>query len=70
MHDWGMANQHKEKLRGVRGISDQLWKDFETATSQTGNDRSAEIRRYIEWYCHRPGAEPPQRPEPPEVPPT
>lgn len=60
-----MANQHKEKLRGVRGISDQLWEDFETATNQTGSDRSAAIRRYIEWYCHRPGAQLPERPEPP-----
>lgn len=59
-----MANQHKEKLRGVRGIDDQLWKDFETATARKDTDRSAELRRYIEWYVGRPDTGFPERPEP------
>ncbi|MFE5873015.1 hypothetical protein ACFQ6V_30790 [Streptomyces roseifaciens] len=57
-----MANQHKEKLRGVRGVSDQLWSDFDAAASAVGADRSALCRQFIEWFTGRPGAELPQRP--------
>ena len=57
-----MANQHKEKLRGVRGIDDNLWRDFEAATGRAEMDRSAELRRFMEWYVRRPGAEHPRRP--------
>ncbi|MGW1364952.1 hypothetical protein ACWCQP_47100 [Streptomyces chartreusis] len=64
-----MANQHKQKLRGVRGVDDQLWKDFETAAARTDSDRSAILRRYIEWYVGRPDADLPERPEPPAAPP-
>lgn len=60
-----MANQHKEKLRGVRNVNDQLWADFEAATAALGSDRSAELRRYMEWVVRRPGAEEPRRPENP-----
>lgn len=60
-----MANQHKEKLRGVRNVGDQLWADFETAAAALGSDRSAELRRYMEWCVGRPGAEEPRRPEKP-----
>jgi hypothetical protein len=58
-----MANQHKEKLRGVRGVDDQLWADFQAATGRTGSDRSAELRRFMEWYVRRAGAEHPSRPD-------
>ncbi|TMU98085.1 hypothetical protein [Streptomyces sp. DASNCL29] len=58
-------HRHRHKQRVARGISDELWADFETAVRQKDSDRSAEIRRYIEWYVHRPGAELPERPEPP-----
>ncbi|MFG2747988.1 hypothetical protein [Streptomyces xanthophaeus] len=57
-----MANQHKEKLRGVRNVNQQLWDDFEAATRQADTDRSAELRRFMEWYVGRPGAEKPTRP--------
>lgn len=64
MHDGPMANQHKQKLRGVRGIDNQLWDDFGAAVP-ADSDRSAEVRRFIEWYVHRPDAPRPERPEPP-----
>lgn len=57
-----MANQHKEKLRGVRGIDNNLWYDFEAAAGRAETDRSAELRRFMEWYVRRPGAEHPRRP--------
>jgi hypothetical protein len=61
-----MANQHREKLRGVRGVDDQLWTDFGDAVVRADSDRSAELRRFIEWYVRRHGAEHPRRPAPPE----
>jgi hypothetical protein len=61
-----MANQHRTKLRGVRGVDDELWDDFGDATSRVNSDRSAEIRRFMEWYVRRHGAEHPRRPAPPE----
>lgn len=57
-----MPNQHGEKLRGVRGVSDQLWSDFEKVAAALDSDRSAEIRRYIAWATRQPGAEEPRRP--------
>lgn len=59
-----MANQHKHPVRGLRGIDSDLWNDFEAATSQAGSDRSAELRRFMEWYVGRPSAEVPRRPNP------
>ncbi len=59
-----MANQHKEKLRGARGIDDQLWNEFDTTAKQVDSDRSALLRAFIEWHVRRPGAELPHRPEP------
>lgn len=58
-----MANQHKHKQRVARGIDDQLWADFEEVATALDSDRSAEIRRYIEWAVRRPGAEEPGRPD-------
>lgn len=57
-----MANQHKHPVRGLRGIDDNLWRDFEKATERADSDRSAELRRYMEWYVHRPDATLPERP--------
>lgn len=62
MHDGSMANQHREKLRGVRGVDDQLWADFEAAVGALDSDRSAELRRYMEWVVGRPDAPEPRRP--------
>lgn len=57
-----MANQHKEKLRGIRGVDQQLWDDFEAATRRADSDRSAELRQFMEWYVGRPSARQPIRP--------
>ncbi|WNI19202.1 hypothetical protein [Actinacidiphila sp. ITFR-21] len=57
-----MANVHKHPVRGLRGVPQELWVEFEAATAQAGTDRSAELRNYMEWYVGRPGAEPPARP--------
>lgn len=56
-------DRHTRKLRGLRNIDDQLWGDFGAATGRVGSDRSAELRRYIEWYVHREGATAPERPD-------
>lgn len=61
-----MPNKHGEKLRGLRGVSDQLWTDFGNAVARADSDRSAEIRRFMEWYVRRVDAEHPRRPTPPE----
>lgn len=58
-----MANQHSEKLRGIRQIPDQLWKDFGVAAASMDSDRSAELRLFMEWYVRHPDAKPPCRPE-------
>ncbi|MFE6634680.1 hypothetical protein ACFVFT_14915 [Streptomyces tendae] len=58
-----MANQHKEKLRGIRGVDDTLWNDLDTATKAAGTDRSAVTRELWEWYVQRPGAALPKRPD-------
>lgn len=57
-----MANQHRTKLRGVRNVTDDLWEEFGDATARDLSDRSAVIRRFMEWYTRRPGAEHPRRP--------
>jgi hypothetical protein len=59
-----MANMHKHPVRGLRGIDEDLWRDFEAATASADSDRSAELRRYMEWYVRRDGAELPERPAP------
>ncbi|NUS79165.1 MAG: hypothetical protein HOV70_23605 [Streptomyces sp.] len=57
-----MANQHKEKLRGIRGVDDTLWSDLDTAARTANTDRSKVTRELWEWYVGRPGAELPERP--------
>ncbi|MBL3664568.1 hypothetical protein JL475_00710 [Streptomyces sp. M2CJ-2] len=59
-------HRHRHKGRYVRGVSDELWADFEQAAAALDSDRSAEIRRYIEWAVRRPEAEEPRRPAAPE----
>ena len=61
-----MANQHREKLRGVRGVDDQLWDDFGDAVTRADSDRSAELRRFMEWYVRRVDADHPRRPAEPD----
>lgn len=58
-------HRHKHKQRVLRGISDSLWEDFAAAVP-ADTDRSAEVRRFIEWYVHRPAASLPERPERPQ----
>jgi hypothetical protein len=62
-----MANMHKHPVRGLRGIDEDLWRDFEAATGRAETDRSAELRRYMEWYVRRDGAALPERPAAPET---
>lgn len=57
-----MANQHKEKLRGIRGVDEVLWTDFDHAAKRAGSDRSKVTRELWEWYVGRPGAQLPERP--------
>ncbi|WP_181786196.1 hypothetical protein [Streptomyces phytophilus] len=57
-----MANAHKHKLRGVRGVDDDLWNDLDAAARAAGSDRSAITRALWEWYVGRPGAQLPPRP--------
>ncbi|MEU8136084.1 hypothetical protein [Streptodolium elevatio] len=58
-----MANAHKHKQRVVRGIDDDLIADFDQACRSLGSDRSAEVRRFMEWFVRRPDAQPPRRPD-------
>lgn len=57
-----MANAHKHKLRGVRGVDDDLWNDLDASARAAGSDRSAITRALWEWYVGRPGAQLPPRP--------
>jgi len=57
-----MVNQHKEKLRGIRGVTDALWADLDRAAKATGRDRSGLTRELWEWFVGRPGAGLPERP--------
>lgn len=58
-----MANMHKHPARGLRNIPEDLWRDFETTAQQMGGDRSAILRRYMEWCVGRTGAELPVPPD-------
>lgn len=53
---------HKQPVRGLRGIDDQLWEDLGTGAESIGSDRSAVARQLFEWWLGRPGAESPPRP--------
>jgi hypothetical protein len=58
-----MANQHKHKGRYLRGITDDEWTAFAARVAELDSDRSAEVARFIRWFNHTPGAEPPRRPD-------
>lgn len=58
-------HRHRHKQRVVRGISDELTADFDAATHSADSDRSNITRQLWEWFVRRPGAELPERPEPP-----
>jgi hypothetical protein len=58
-----MANVHKHKQRVVRGIDDDLIADFDAAAKRAGSDRSAEVRKFMEWFVRRPGARSLHRPD-------
>ncbi|WP_211832621.1 MULTISPECIES: hypothetical protein [Streptomyces] len=60
-------HRHRHRQRVVRGISDELVDEFDAAARAAGGDRSSITRQLWEWFAHRPGAELPQRPEPPEA---
>ncbi|MFI2431867.1 hypothetical protein [Streptomyces sp. NPDC018693] len=57
-----MANAHKHKLRGIRGIDDDTWDAFDEATRAADTDRSAAVRMFIDWFLTREGAALPERP--------
>ncbi|MDX2757940.1 hypothetical protein [Streptomyces europaeiscabiei] len=62
-----MANQHKHRQRVVRGIPDEEAEAFDTAARRGGSDRSAITRQLWAWYSQQPGAELPERPDPPRT---
>lgn len=51
-----MANAHSHRQRVLRGIDDDLTRDFDDATQRAGSNRSAVTRAFWEWYVRRPGA--------------
>jgi hypothetical protein len=57
-----VPNKPGTQHRSVR-ISDEDWRDLETATSALGSDRAAVIKEFIHWYLRRPRAKLPARPE-------
>ncbi|MGW2709562.1 hypothetical protein ACWC4J_11295 [Streptomyces sp. NPDC001356] len=57
-----MANAHKHKLRGIRGIDDATWDAFDEAAKAASTDRSAAVRQFIDWFMDRADAELPERP--------
>lgn len=57
-----MANQHRHPVRGLRGIPEDLWNEFEQAAKTSRTDRSTLIHEFIAWYLGHPGADLPKRP--------
>ena len=55
-------HRHQHKQRVIRGASEELWADLDTAARAAGTDRSAVTREFWEWYVSRPGAHLPERP--------
>lgn len=41
------------------------WDPFGKAAKAVGSDRTAVLRQFMRWFSGQPGAELPQRPEPP-----
>jgi hypothetical protein len=44
-------------------ISDEDWRDLETAAAAAGTDRAKLINRLVRWYLRRADAELPERPD-------
>ncbi|MFF7190595.1 hypothetical protein ACFZAR_36495 [Streptomyces sp. NPDC008222] len=59
-------HRHRHKQRVVRSIDDELVNDFDAAAHAAGSDRSNVTRQLWEWFARRPGAQLPERPEPPQ----
>ena len=57
-----VPNKPGTQHRSVR-ISDEDWRDLETATGALGSDRATVIKEFIHWYLRRPRAKLPVRPE-------
>lgn len=45
---------------------DWEWVPFGRAVKRAGEDKTSVLRQFLRWYAGLPGAELPQRPEPPE----
>lgn len=58
--DWNIT-----KTRSIR-IEQDLWTRLGPAALANGHDRSGLIRQFVRWYLSEPGAQLPQRPEPPQ----
>jgi metal-responsive CopG/Arc/MetJ family transcriptional regulator len=56
-----MANAHSHRQRVLRGIDDELAREFDDATARAGSNRSAVTRAFWEWYVDRPGSALPAR---------
>jgi hypothetical protein len=61
-----MANVHKHRQRVIRGVPDEEVDTFDKAARRVGGDRSSVTRQLWAWFSGQPGAELPERPEPPE----
>jgi hypothetical protein len=57
-----MVNQHKQSVRGLRSIPQDIWDEFGTATRKAGTDRSSVVHEFIRWWLGKADAELPPRP--------
>lgn len=57
-----MANQHRHKQKVIRGVTEELANDFDTAAKRAGSDRSAITRQLWEAWLGYPGAHWPPAP--------
>lgn len=63
------TGKHGHKLRGLRGVDDELWDAFGRAVDVQGLDRSSVLRMFVRWYLGRGELpeRPPELPEPPDT---
>lgn len=59
------GHRHQYRQRVVRGVPDEEVDAFDKAARRSGSDRSAKTRQLWAWFSGQPGAELPERPEPP-----
>ena len=57
-----MPSKHGVKSRNLRGVEDHEWERFGELTYATGDNRSAVLRRFIQWFVGDTD-ELPERPE-------